>query len=239
MPEPQPAIPVGAALGAWSAAWVAGGLVVAPVLVVVAGGRAGDDLTIPQLALAALGSWAVFVAALVVVSRRWGSSRLLADLGCSFRRIDLIGLPLGVATQLALVPLLYVPLRSAWPDTFDADKLEERARDLADRASGSGVVLLVVVVVIGAPLVEELVYRGLVQRSVSVPLGRASGLLVTSALFSLVHLRPVEFPGLMLAGAVFGAGVVLTGRLGPAIVTHAAFNATGLVMVLLGAHLTD
>jgi hypothetical protein len=103
---------------------------------------------------------------------------------------------------------------------------------LANRAGGWLTVLLVVVVVVGAPLVEELVYRGLLQRSVSSAIGAGAGLVSTSLWFALVHFSPVEYPGLFLAGLVFGACVVLTGRIGPAIVTHAAFNATGLVVVL-------
>ena len=43
---------------------------------------------------------------------------------------------------------------------------------MADRAGGFDTVLLVVVVVIGAPFVEELLYRGLIQRSLSVAAGR-------------------------------------------------------------------
>ena len=63
------------------------------------------------------------------------------------------------------MPLVYVPLRAWWPDTFSDDRLEETARDLVDRADGAAVVVLVLVVVIGAPIVEELVYRGLLQGS--------------------------------------------------------------------------
>ena len=226
------AIPAAPALGTWSIAWVLGAIVVAPLLIVAAGGSVGDDLTIPQLALATLGSWTVFAFGLVLVSRRFGTGRLGADLGWSFRTIDLVGIPLGVATQFVLIPLLYVPLRELWPDTFDPDRIEQRAQELADQAGGLDTVLLVVVVVIGAPLVEELVYRGLVQRSLSSVVGASSGLLLTAILFSLIHFSPVEYPGLFVAGLVFGACVTLTGRLGAAIVTHAAFNASGLVMVL-------
>lgn len=231
--EPRPStIPVAAALGTWSVAWVLGAIVVTPALVVLTGGSVGDDLTIPQLTLATMGMWAVFVAALVLASRRFGTGDVLADLGVSFRPIDLVGVPIGVATQFLLVPLLYWPLRELWPDTFDAERIEERAQELADKAGGIDTVLLVLVVVVGAPIVEELVYRGLVQRSLSLATGAASGLLLASVLFSLIHFSPVEYPGLFVAGLVFGVGLTVTGRLGPAIVTHASFNAAGLVMVL-------
>lgn len=225
-------IPAAAAVGTWSIAWVVGAAVVTPVVVLLAGGSVGEDLSIVQLTLGTAGAWAVFVAALVLASRRFGTGDVRADLAIWFRPVDLLGIPVGLATQFALVPLLYWPLRELWPDTFDADRIEERAQELADRAGGLSTVLLVLVVVVGAPIIEELVYRGLVQRSVSAVAGAASGLLLTALLFALIHFSPVEYPGLFLAGLVFGGCVTITGRLGPAIVTHAAFNAAGLAMVL-------
>ena len=227
-----PPIPAGVALGTWSVAWVVGAIVVTPLLIVAAGASIGDDLTIPQLGLATLGAWAVFAAALVVVSRRFGTGDVAADLGVTVRPVDLIGVPVGVATQFLLIPLLYWPLRELWPDTFDPARLEERAQELADKAGGLDTVLLVLVVVVGAPIVEELVYRGLVQRSLTTAVGASAGLLLTAILFAIIHFSPVEYPGLFVAGLVFGACVTVTGRLGTAIVTHAAFNAAGLVTVL-------
>jgi len=230
---PTPAtIGVAPALGTWSIAWLIGAIAVTPALVAAAGGSLGDDLTIPQLALATAGMWTVFLGALALASRRFGSGDVRADLAVSFRPIDLVGVPIGLATQFALIPLLYWPLRELWPDTFDAQRIEERAQELADKAGGVNTVLLVLMVVVGAPIVEELVYRGLVQRSLSNAVGAASGLILASLLFSLIHFSPVEYPGLFVAGLVFGACLTVTGRLGPAIVTHAAFNAAGLVMVL-------
>lgn len=229
--RPQTPIGPGPASVGWAIGWIVGTIVIAPVIV-AAFGVSFDDLTISQLAGVIAGGWLAFVAAVVVVSRRFGTGDLIGDLGFRFAPIDLVGVPIGVATQVLLVPALYVPLRSIWPDTFSSEQVEERAQDLADRAGGWLTVLLIVVVVIGAPLVEEVVYRGLLQRSFASAVGPILGLLGTSIWFSLIHLSPVEYPGLFLAGFVFGGFVTLTGRIGPAIITHAAFNAAGLYLVL-------
>ena len=225
-------IPFVPAVGTWTLAWVTGSIMVAALLIAVMGADSGGDLTIPQLLVVALGTWIVLLIALVIASRRFGTGVFVADYAARFRPIDLVGVPVGVLTQLALIPLLYVPLRALWSDTFSSEKLEERAQDLADRATGFSIVLLVLVVVVGAPIVEELVYRGLLQRSMASVAGAVPALILTSIWFSLIHFSPVEYPGLFLAGLVFGAGVVITNRIGPAIVTHAAFNATGIIMVL-------
>ena len=87
--------------------------------------------------------------------------------------------------------------------------------------------------VLGAPLVEEMVYRGLLQRSAVAKFGPVGGLIAASVFFGAIHLRPVELPGLTVAGLVFGLMLLRTGRLGSAIATHAAFNATGVFALLL------
>lgn len=225
-------IPFVPAVGIWSLAWVAGSIVAAPLLIAATDADSGADLTIPQLFVVVLAAWVVFLVALSVASRRFGTGDLVTDYAVRFRPIDLVGVPVGVITQLALIPLLYAPLRALWPDTFSSERLEERAQDLADRATGFSTVLLVVIVVVGAPVVEELVYRGLLQRSMASVVGAWPALAMTALWFSLIHFSPVEYPGLFLAGLVFGTGVVITNRIGPAIVTHAAFNATGIIMVL-------
>jgi membrane protease YdiL (CAAX protease family) len=225
----------GPAFATWAVGWVGGMLLVAPLLL-VAFGADGDDYTIPQLAAATAGAWLVFLAALAFTSRRYGSGDPLGDFlshyGVSVRPRDLLGIPVGVLGQLVVIPLVYIPLRELWPDTFSKAELEERAQELTDKADGWTVVLLVLVVVVGAPIVEEIVYRGLLQRSMATRLGGVGALVITSMWFALVHPSPVEYPGLFLAGLMFGAGVLLTDRIGPAVLTHFAFNATGLVLAL-------
>ena len=218
---------------AWGLAWVLGGLVFGAIALAATGADLGDDatLTVPQLTAAAVVSWATFAVALFVVGNRYGTGDPLADYRVAFRPVDALAIPAGVATQLVLVPALYWPLRQVWPDTFSSEQLEERARELVEGVTGGMAVLLVVVVAIGAPLFEELVYRGLLQRSLAATLGPWPGLIAASVWFGVIHLAPVELPGLVLAGFVFGLGLHLTGRLGPAMLAHVAFNATGLAMV--------
>lgn len=235
-PPTRAVIAFGPAVATWAIAWVVGSVVLAPIVIVALGADLGadpgDDLTIPQLFAVAVVGWAAFLVALAVASRRFGSGDPLADFGWHFRPIDLVGVPIGVATQKVLVPLVYTPLRAIWPETFSSERVEERAQDLADRAGGGLTVLLVVIVVIGAPIVEELVYRGLIQRSASALIGAWPGLVLTSLWFAIIHFSPVEYPGLFVVGLVFGVCVTVTNRIGPAIVTHAAFNAVGIITVL-------
>ena len=146
--------------------------------------------------------------------------------------MDVLGLPVGVLTQLVLVPLVYLPLERIWEDVFTEERLTETAKDLVDRASGGSMVLLVLMVCVGAPIVEELVYRGLVAGVVRRPLQPGVAWLAASALFALIHFRPVEYPGLLVIGLVCGFCALATGRLGMAIACHIGFNVTGLLLAL-------
>ena len=133
--------------------------------------------------------------------------------------------------QLVALRLVYWPLERGWPDTFSRSRVERNARDLYDRAHGGWLIGLVAIVVIGAPLVEELVYRGLLQGAALRRLHEAVAVVAVAAFFALIHFRWVEFPGLFVFGLVLGTCALLTGRLGMGIVAHMAFNATGLLLV--------
>ena len=152
-------------------------------------------MPIPTLFAAVAATWVAFLVGTYVASKRAGSGDLRTDLGMRVRPIDVIGLPIGVLAQLVLVPLVYLPLRGVWPDTFTDSKLSETADKLADRASGGSMVLLVLMVCVGAPIVEEIVYRGLLQRSFSARTSQVVAWLIVAAWFALDPLPADRVPG--------------------------------------------
>ncbi len=222
-------ITVSVALSAWLIAWLAAGLVGAAMF--QAGGAPKHVAGMAWfLAVGTAIAWVLMVGAAGLVSRRDGSGHLAGDYGLRFRAADVLGIPIGVATQLLAVPALYWPLRRAWPGTFDQATLEKNARDLVSATTGAGWVLLVLMVVVGAPLVEELVYRGLIHGSLVRRYSHVVAVVASAALFAAIHVRPVEFPGLFLIGVVLAVSFSLTRHLGLGIVAHAAFNAAALVV---------
>jgi membrane protease YdiL (CAAX protease family) len=181
--------------------------------------------------LVAMSLWTPLIVVLVSLSTRLGSGNFVRDYSVAFRKVDLLGVPIGIASQLLLVNLVYWPLRELFPATFDVDKVEDRARGLFDRADGAWLVVLVLVVVVGAPVVEELVYRGFIHGSLRGRLSDGLALLGAAVWFTLIHFTPVEFPGLFAFAVVLGLCFHGTGRLGMAIAAHMSFNATGLLLV--------
>lgn len=223
-------MPVRDAAWVWLGAWFIGQLL-ATAVASASGHTSLDDAGPGWLFGVALAGWVPFLAGLWMLARRFGSGRIAPDFGMSFRPIDLLGVPAGIVSQLLLLRAIYWPLQQAWPGTFDQHRIEKRARALYDHAHGAGLVLLVLVVAVGAPIVEELVYRGLLQGAFTRRIREWAGVALVAAWFAIVHFQPVETPGLFVIGLVLGACALLTRRLGMGMLAHMAFNTTGLVMV--------
>jgi membrane protease YdiL (CAAX protease family) len=128
-----------------------------------------------------------------------------------------------------VIPIVYIPI--LW--LLDNPDLSAEARSLTDRAHGVGIVLLVLLTVIGAPIIEELFFRGLVLRSLLRRLPPWAAITISSLLFALVHFQPLQFVALAIFGAIVGVLALRTGRLGPSICAHMAFNATTVIVLLL------
>jgi membrane protease YdiL (CAAX protease family) len=236
MTRPHPAtnatrFTVGVAVFAWLLAYVAA-LPLQGILISITGhgGEKSDSWPISLTVLSVLCLWIPFVVALVVVSRRWGQDQFSRDFKVHLRWVDLAGLPIGIASQLLLVPLIYWPLQRIWPDAFSSDEIEQRARELWDKAHGGWIVVLVVVVALGAPIIEELVYRGLILQALQSRLNDWVALIISAAWFALIHLQPVELPGLFAFALVLGICFQRTGRLGMSVMAHIGFNAAGLLL---------
>ncbi|MFT3853035.1 MAG: CPBP family intramembrane metalloprotease [Ilumatobacteraceae bacterium] len=215
----------------WLLTWLVGNLL-GSLIVTVGGGGGGDSAPLWVNVVGAVCLWVPMLAGLWYLSDRLGSGNIARDLNLRFQPIDLVGIAVGVLSQLVLLRLLYWPLEQWWPNTFGRDRVEQSARDLSDAAHGGWYVLLVFVVVIGAPIVEELMYRGLLQGAFTRRLDDVVGVVLVAAWFALIHFRPVEYPGLFVFGLVLGVCALRTRRLGMSVLTHMAFNATGLILVV-------
>ncbi len=170
------------------------------------------------------------------VSNRWGTGRLGHDIGLTPRWSDLGWGPLlwlgAIGAQLAtatIVLALDIPLENNTQAISELD---------ADRTY---VVALVISAVVAAPVVEEMVFRGVVMRGLRSIWPIAVVLPVQGVLFGAAHVDPIRGAGniglvivLSGVGIAFGVGAHLLRRIGPAIVAHAIFNGVVLVILLTG-----
>src|SRR5690606_26443958 len=106
-------------------------------------------------------------------------------------------------------------------DIFVGDlDVEGPARELTEMArSPVDAILLVLIVAVGAPVIEELFFRGLLLRSLERRVGSRVAIAGSALVFAAVHFQVVQFPALVMFGLVTGWLTVRSGRLGPAIWT--------------------
>jgi membrane protease YdiL (CAAX protease family) len=197
---------------------------------------ADGELSLVMVAVLQIPLWSGYLGAPWYAARFKGNG-LVSDFGLRMEWLDVPkGLAAGLATQIVAIPALYLllfALTDAVGWEFDHD-LSGEARELVEKATDPiGVVLLVLITVVGAPIIEELFFRGLLLRSIQNRFGRAGALWGSSLLFAAVHLQALQFPALLLIGLVLGWLAQRTGRLGPSIWAHVAFNGVATLVLLL------
>ena len=144
------------------------------------------------------------LAATVIISHQWGTGRLRDDYGLRFRAFDLLGHPHRRSRRRwSSCRALYWLLDRLLP--WNLGDVSSQARTLTDRAgSDAEIVLLVLMVVVGAPIIEELFFRGLLMRSIQARWNDGLALVVSALFFSLVHFQPLQFPGCSSSGWCWG-----------------------------------
>lgn len=190
--------------------------------------RSDPALPLWTLPVGQIGLWAGFALTAFVAGTLRGNG-LRRDFGWSMRARDIpVGLAVGVFAQIAVVWLIYAPFQQF----FDFD-VSEAARQITDRAATGGDIALVMLgVVVGAPIFEELFFRGLALRAFERKWGAAVGVLASSALFGAVHLQLLQFPALMAFGIIAALLVRRYQRLGPAIWAHIGFNLLAVINLI-------
>jgi hypothetical protein len=190
----------------------------------------GGPLPVAVTVAGLVGLWAGLAGAAVWWSRSAASGSLSTDLGY---RIGAwwdvpLGAGVGLACQYGLVPLLYLPFERADPT------LSHRLGQPTQKAVGAAhtsvtAAVLLMFLAVGAPLVEELFFRGLLLRSLAAWFNPAVAVVVSGLLFGLAHFERLQFAGLAVFGMVLGFLAWRLRRLGPSIAAHMTFNAVAVV----------
>jgi membrane protease YdiL (CAAX protease family) len=176
--------------------------------------------------------WVGLLGGCVVVHRRDADGSFAEDFRLRFRWIDVaFGLVGSIAGRL-------MTAAAASPIPLPSTRLRDLDRAPAQLTTASTWVALFAVICIGAPLVEELLFRGLLQPRLVARFGPVVGVGLASALFGAAHLLgwngPLTFGtawAIGVGGLALGTLRHYSGRLGPSILAHAFFN--GQVFLLL------
>ena len=91
-------------------------------------------------------------------------------------------------------------------------------------------ILLFVTIALVAPLLEEILFRGLLQNALSKRLPAWAAIALSALVFGAMHMDFYAMPPLVLMGAIFGVIYHLTGSLRVTIVLHMVNNAAALAL---------
>ena len=201
----------------------------ASIAVLTTGAGPYDTLTVT---LSLIGLWLGFAGIPVLLSRTRGTRRMGRDFG--LRVGGPADLGLGVAGGLLAYGL--VEVYGVVLSQFDHVDLGKGTEKLAGHGLGFGFLVFALAVTVGAPICEEIFFRGLVQPSLQRHIGGLGGLVTTAALFGLLHVGdnpPEAAVPLAVFGLIVGALAWRTGRLGPGIIAHMTFNGITVVTLAL------
>lgn len=181
------------------------------------------------------GEWVAFFGGAVLISRRRGSGSIVSDFGFQIRGwADVrLGLMAGLGTSVVILGLLYPQLLHLVGHLVGHRiKIGGTATKLWTEAHGPGRFVFAAAVAVGAPIAEEVFFRGLLLSALRRRLSDAPAIVVCGLLFGLAHASGTEaaaIPALMIFGAILAYCAVRTGRLGAGIVAHMAFNALTVI----------
>jgi uncharacterized protein len=235
--EPQPVLPPPPAPAPRPPRWglgdflvgVFGGYALASLVAAIWYAVSGDqELSLAGQALSQIGLWTGMVGAAVVASHRKGAGTLAEDFGLKGKWSDLaLGVVVAVGVQLLVLPAIAYLLRPL----LGEPEVSGPVQDLLDKSHGLAFAGLILSVAVGAPIVEELFFRGLLLRSLRRRMPDWAAVSLSAVAFGIAHgsALPVDAVVLVMVsltvfGAILAVLALRTGRLGPGIVTHAVFN---------------
>jgi membrane protease YdiL (CAAX protease family) len=185
------------------------------------------------LAAATLGQDGGIVLAIAAIARRKGTGSLVSDFGLRLWVGDLWIVPAGMGLA-AVLSAAVAPLSH-----LSGGQEQQVVSDLKD-ASGAKLVVLVLLAGLAAPVVEELLFRGLLLRALLRRMPAVGAVAVSGVAFGLVHFiggealgTAVALPALVTLGVISAAVAVRTGDLSRSILLHAGFNLLTILSVVI------
>jgi membrane protease YdiL (CAAX protease family) len=200
----------------------------------------GADPENVSLGLVGLGGQVLGLALAVayLVGRRRLTWRLLGPVRPGWLQVAL-GLGVGVVGTIGAYTInaILVTLVGA-EDPVEQEILQEVL------VGGRATILAILVAVVMAPLVEEVLFRGLLFQSMRRRVGLWPAALLSTAVFAVVHVeiifsQPVALAGLFALGTFLAWAFHRTGSLVVPIIGHAVFNGISLLLAVVADRFMD
>lgn len=151
------------------------------------------------------------------------SDRKFNPLRLSLRGFNMLTILWGFVLILSL-GVIIEPLTASFDDSY----LEQLSKIM-----GSGDWFLLSALVL-APLFEEILFRGVIQGSITSRYGAVVGIVVSSVIFGLVHGNPIQMCNAFFIGLVFGYIYHRTNTIWSVVLLHFFNNAFSYLIWMIG-----
>ena len=200
----------------------------------------GSELTVMAFTASFAGQAGGNLIAMWVLSITRGTGSFRRDFGLTIEIQHWWGIPAGFGLQIGVVLITAPLLELLFPDGApqqEVASLTEDTTTLIER------LLIVLMVGVAAPVVEEMLFRGMLLSRLVRSMSPMWAVLVQALLFGAIHLLDpsaiAALPGLVIIGAVLGYAAIRTGNLSLSIMLHAGVNLTAAIALMFGPELTD
>lgn len=179
-------------------------------------------------------SAAASVGALLLISRRKGRGSLRADFGFVVRLRDWTAVLMGVGWQVVLIILL-IPFVLL----LDSDEpAQELVQEIEETRAALGWAAIVLQVVIIQPTIEEVMFRGILLRSLLRRVAPRNAIVISGLVFGAIHLAGTGLTlaavptivGLGAFGMVLAVLALRHESLSRPILAHVGFNLTVVLL---------
>jgi len=216
----------------WDAAVVFfAGLVGANIAASIGYAFTGDSEDALVSALGFVGAYATYAVVLQFYCRKRATGSLRHDLGLALHPGDwwaaLLGFGYSIVAGILLLPLSNL--------TSQRQSVVDELQD----ASGAKLAVFVIAVLILAPVFEELVFRGMLLRSLRPLMSDNWAIIVSACAFGAVHFlggNPlgtlIALPALIGLGAISAYLAIRSGDLSRSILLHVGFNLLAVIGTL-------
>lgn len=173
-----------------------------------------------------LGVYLIFTAAMVVAARQRGGLRKLWSTPSGVVKEVTVGVIAGIGL-FVLGNALYWALSGLIPNEKVTGPLRGA---LSSVASAGGLGPFAFLVIVAAPAVEEIFFRGLIYGALRRRLSQLASIALSAGIFALSHLQPFWLPGVFAVGLVLGAVYERRRSLVAPVVAHGLFNAINFLV---------
>ncbi len=214
--------------------WIIGAMVGGAIVVIriidvdaIAAGNPPDltALSTADVAILLLAQSTGAAGYLLYLSVRHGTANWANDFGLRLVPFRLSGIFIGLGLQILVVAITaaLTPLGQA---------TQAVTQELVDAHTVASQILIGFLIVVLAPIIEEIMFRGVLLSRLYLSLPAAAAVMISALAFAAIHLGDANawaLPGLVTAGIVLGWFTIRDRDLSRAVPIHMGFNLTAVV----------